>query len=287
MDSFPLPTREQLAFGFQGSPPSGQARLRHRLGAPRAARLGPRPRFRDPRQAALPLQQRIDEEARLRLERRIGAHLHGELRVVVTDNRYSILSVRRGKGSYEARLHHMFLGADPKVVRALARYIARNDSAASALINEYIDRNQQLIRLSLPGQPKTVRLQPQGRFFDLQEIFDRLNQGFFQGRIQAEITWGRRTQGRARRHRSLKMGSYSVEEQIIRINPALDRAFVPRFFVEYIVFHEMLHQVHEMPLVNGRRHFHTPSFVAAERAFPGYGVARRWELENLTRILHY
>ncbi|MDY0000886.1 MAG: SprT-like domain-containing protein [Polyangia bacterium] len=290
MDTLPnIPAREQLTFGFQRGPAPGPRRFRVSPGAPHRARQA---RFRramppDPRQAALPLAQEIDEVARLRLERRIGAHLRGELRVVVTDNRYSILSVRRGKGSYEARLHHMFLGADPKVVRALARYIARNDDEASAQINDYIDRNHHLIRLSLPGQGRPARLRPEGRYFDLEEIFDELNQTHFQGRIQARITWGRRTAGRAKRHRSVKMGSYSVEEQLIRINPSLDRAFVPRFFVEYVVFHEMLHQVHEIPVINGRRHYHTPGFVAHERSLPTYPAARRWELENLSRLLHY
>lgn len=290
MDSLlPLPAREQLSFGFPRSPVPGSRRLRVRAGAPRAARQARIQRGvpQDVRQAALPLGHPIDELARLRLERRIGAHLRGELRVVVTDNRYSILSVRRGRGTYEARLHHMFLGADPKVVRALARYIARNDPGASTLINEYIEQNQRLIRLSLPAQPRAAKLQPLGRYFDLQAIFDELNEEHFQGRIRAQITWGRRTGGRAKRHRSVKMGSYSLEEQLIRINPALDRAFVPRFFVEYIVFHEMLHQVHEIPVVNGRHHYHTPSFTAHERSFPAYPAARRWELENLSRLLHY
>ena len=53
------------------------------------------------------------------------------------------------------------------------------------------------------------------------------------------------------------MGSYSVEDKLIRIHRSLDRDLVPRFFVAWIVYHEMLHQVHGAPILNGRRQFHT------------------------------
>ena len=66
----------------------------------------------------------------------------------------------------------------------------------------------------------------------------------------AAITWGART-GRPKRRNSIKMGSYSVEDRLIRIHRSLDRVFVPRFFVAWIVFHEMLHQVHDIRVKHG------------------------------------
>lgn len=238
------------------------------------------------RQANLPLVRRVDDEARLRLQRRISAHMRGELTIAVTDNRYNIISVKRGRGRFEARLHHMFVDAEPRVVRALARFITRNDPKASAEIDAYIDANQHRIRHSLPAPPRRTRLRPDGECFDLSAIFDELNERYFQGRIEARITWGRRNRGRPRRRRSLKLGSYSVEEGIIRIHTSLDRPFVPRFFVESVVFHEMLHEIHEIPVVNGRHHYHTPAFLAHERQFELYDAARGWERENLSRLLY-
>jgi hypothetical protein len=172
-------------------------------------------------------------------------------------------------------------------VRALARYIARNDTEASAQINTYIDQHQNKIRHSLPARPRKINITTQGQFFDLEEIFDSLNQRYFGGRIEARITWGRRRIGSARRHGSVKMGSYFVEDQLIRIHCSLDRSFVPRFFVEAVVFHEMLHQVHEIPMVNGRHHFHTPAFRAHERTFEWAEATERWEKENLNRLLYF
>ncbi len=279
-------TNEQMLFGFNGrvpaSPPGALVPQRRRA---------PRNSFgvavMDPRQGQLPLVRKIDEAARLRLQRRIGAHLRGELQVTVTDNRYSIISVKRGKGTFEARLHHMFVDAEVGIVRALARYIARNDTEASATINVYIDKHQDKIRHSLPPRVRKITLIPGGQFFDLEEIFHALNQRYFGGRIEADITWGRRLRGPARRHGSVNMGSYSVEDQLIRIHNSLDRSFVPRFFVEAVVFHEMLHQVHEIPVVNGRHHFHTPAFKAQERTFEWADASERWEKENLNRLLYF
>jgi hypothetical protein len=83
------------------------------------------------------------------------------------------------------------------------------------------------------------------------------------------------------------MGSYSVEERLIRIHRSLDRGFVPRFFVEWIVYHEMLHQVHDIKLKNGRREFHSRAFLAEEARFDQYAAARAWERRFLDQLLTY
>ena len=81
------------------------------------------------------------------------------------------------------------------------------------------------------------------------------------------------------------MGSYSVEERLIRIHRSLDRGFVPRFFVEWIVFHEMLHQVHDIKVKNGRREFHSKAFLSNEARFERYAEARAWERIHLDALL--
>jgi len=180
----------------------------------------------------------------------------------------------------------MFAEAPPTVARALARYIALNERGASRELGSYIDANQGIIRRASRRLPPPLTLETRGEHYDLQEVFDSLNQRYFEGRIDARITWGPRG-GQRRRRISIKMGSYSVEDRLIRIHPSLDRRFVPRFFLEWIVYHEMLHQVHDIPVVGGRRRFHTPAFLREERAFLEYDRARLWERQNLDRILIY
>jgi hypothetical protein len=226
------------------------------------------------------------------LERRIRAHLaHGRVQVTLTDNRYTMISVRRiapGEDRarrYEVRLHHMFADADPVITRALAHYIAENDAEASRILGDFIDANAGHVRGRARRAP-TQLIFTAGEVHDLRAIFDELNARYFDNRIDAAITWGARC-GRPRRRNSIKMGSYSVEDRLIRIHRSLDRAFVPRFFVSWIVFHEMLHQVHDIRVKNGRREFHSKAFLADEAGFELYDQARSWERQHLDALLTY
>ena len=247
-----------------------------------------RPRQQAPRLSPTRRSPIDDEPARQRLERRITSHLpSGRLALAVTDNRHTMISVRREKGPlYRVRLHHMFLEAPASVTRALARYIAMNDPIASRELGSFIDSNQGAIRRASRRQPSPPTVETSGEVFDLQVVFDEINRQYFEDTIDARITWGARSNKR-RRRTSIKMGSYSVEDRLIRIHPALDRRFVPRWFLEWIVYHEMLHQVHDIPVVDGRRQFHTPEFLEQERLFEHYDRARLWERQNLDRILNF
>ncbi len=227
-------------------------------------------------------------EAQDSLERRIRAHMSkGRVAVTLTDNRYTMISVRRiaREKRYEVRLHHMFADADPVITRALARYIADNDADASRVLGDFIDDNAGHVRGRARKTPTQV-IFTAGEHHDLRQIFDELNERYFDNKIDAAITWGQRT-GRPRRRNSIKMGSYSVEDRLIRIHRSLDRAFVPRFFVAWIVFHEMLHQVHDIRVKNGRREFHSKEFLADEAQFEHYDQARMWERQHLDALLTY
>ena len=222
------------------------------------------------------------------LERRIRAHLtKGRVSVTLTDNRYTMISVRRlaKEKRYEVRLHHMFADADPVITRALARYIADNDAEASRVLGDFIDQNAGYVRGRARRQPTQV-IFTAGEHHDLRDIYDELNARYFDNKIDAAITWGQRC-GRPRRRNSIKMGSYSVEDRLIRIHRSLDRAFVPRFFVAWIVFHEMLHQVHDIRVKNGRREFHSKEFLADEAMYEHFDEAKAWERRHLDALLTY
>lgn len=227
-------------------------------------------------------------EAQESLERRIRAHLaKGRVSVTLTDNRYTMISVRRlaKEKRYEVRLHHMFVDADPVITRALANYIADNDADASRVLGDFIDQNSGHVRGRARRQP-TQLIFTAGEHHDLRQIYDELNARYFDNKIDAMITWGQRT-GRPKRRNSIKMGSYSVEDRLIRIHRSLDRAFIPSFFVAWIVFHEMLHQVHDIRVKNGRREFHSKEFLADEAMYEHYDEAKIWERRHLDALLTY
>ena len=205
------------------------------------------------------------------------------LELALTNNHYSMISVRRKADGYRLRLHRMFVDAEVRIVRALARYVVHNDRRASTLLGEYIEQHQHIIRQQ-ERRPRVMKMRTAGRHHDLQAIYDRLNAQLFAGALEARITWGPGTAA-GRRRRSIKMGSFAVEDRVIRIHPALDQENVPDFFVAWIVYHEMLHGKHEVLRTNGRRRNHTADFLAEERTFPDYLRACAWEKANLDRLL--
>jgi len=278
---------KQISFDFARRPGVASShptvRTRKRRNRPAAARTARKPIP----QANLPLTGPIDDTMLHRLTRRIQAHVPTKVYLIATDNRSTLLSVRRVDDSYKVRLHHMFLDADANVVRALAAYIVGRDAAASAVLDRYIDEHQDRIKTKPARTPPEVALNTQGDVWDLQDLFDRLNHVYFGGSLDLAITWGRANNKKPKRHHSIKMGSYSVEDRLIRIHPALDRPFVPRYFIETVVYHEMLHHVHPIPIKDGRRQFHTPEFRAHERAFPYYPHAKTWERANIDRLLYF
>jgi hypothetical protein len=203
------------------------------------------------------------------------------VRLSVTDNRSTMVSFRRAPAVLRLRLHHMFLDAPAPVVRAVADYAGRGQRRAGRLLDDFVRREQPRIRQHRDEHDEV--LSARGRTYDLREIFDRLNDAHFQGGVRAAIGWGR-TPGR-RRRKSIRLGVYDHQTREIRIHPALDQPAVPRFFVDFIVFHEMLHQVFPSSNGPGRRVHHPRAFRDREKAFPLYAQALRWERDNLRLLL--
>ena len=220
------------------------------------------------------------------LERRLRARLRAEVTVEVHDNTHTMVTFERVRRGWRIRVHHMFLAAPEDVVTALAEFVRSADARSSAVLDRFIERNKAFIRRVSPAQlRRRLRIEPVGRHHDLSAIFAALNRRYFSGRIAATITFGPAPRSR-RPRKSIKMGSYSADSRVIRIHPARDQPKVPRYFVEWIVFHEMLHHVYRARRGDdGRRCVHPPAFMQHERRFHDFQRAQAWEDENLDVLL--
>ena len=143
---------------------------------------------------------------------------------------------------------------------------------------------RKLAQPTLPMQ-RQLNLEQDGRHFDLRAIFDRLNERHFRNRLRGyKVVWGQRRKKRAKEY--FVFGTIQEEDRVIRINPRLDQPWVPRWFLEYVLYHEMLHSVVPDEIgPSGRRRVHTERFYEREKEFPSYRRARRWEEDNLARFL--
>jgi len=217
-----------------------------------------------------------------RLADAVAARLGEPVRLVVHDNRHTMVSFRRERGRIQFRVHHLFLGCPPEVVEALAGFVrpGRGDGrrTASRTIDAWVRDHRDRI-----APPRTGRMQARGRVHDLQAILDRLNAEHFEGTVEVRIGWGR--SGSLPGRRSIRTGVYLHAARAIRIHPALDREEVPEFYVASVVFHEMLHQVVPPAERGGRRTIHGREFRRQERTFPDHARSQAWERENVHLLL--
>jgi hypothetical protein len=233
-----------------------------------------------PRQLALPFDDGPLWDA-ASLEAALLRESGRPLRLTLTENRSVLLSFRRESGAVHLRLHHMFLHAPIGVVRAVARGLRRTSRSADGEVRRFMNENLHRVR----RVPRTLPpLLTRGRVYDLMQVYEGLNTRFFGGALRVPLTWGRGS-GRARRG-GLTFGSYDPVLGLIRIHPVLDRREVPAYFLESVVYHEMLHHhLGGVPDSAGRTVYHSRAFREAEARYPGHRDALAWEKENLPHLL--
>lgn len=145
---------------------------------------------------------------------------------------------------------------------------------------EYIKRDEMRERSveSKRERGRKVISGTKGSVYDLAEMFDRLNEKYFNGSLRRpSLTWSPR-----RTYRML--GHHDSTHDTIVISRSLDSAETPRFVVEYVMFHEMLHVHHPTVHHNGRRYNHTAQFRRDERKFSHYDAAENWIERNVRRL---
>lgn len=117
-----------------------------------------------------------------------------------------------------------------------------------------------------------------GVVYDLRKIFERLNRDYFRGSIPVPVlSWSARKTYRI-------LGHHDSTHETIIISRSLDAYDVPKYVVEYVVFHEMLHIHHPTQHRDGRRYNHTPQFRKDERKFAYFEEAERWIERNVRKL---
>lgn len=269
------------------------ARLRQSSGGKRAsvARTAPSAvRVPDPKVATLPLEFAqsgphifVHEGARQALERRFELAFGGPVQLAVTDNRHRMVSHSRNRRALKVRVHLMFVGGPDAVVEALVAYVLHGCRESSTILGDYIHANGNRIR---PDRPISGTLRAQGEVHDLEPLLDEVCETYL-GLPSPDlyVTWARRTAPRGRQRKTIKLGSYSPAERLIRVHPALDQAWVPRYFVSYILYHELMHDIVPPVRMGQRVLLHPPEFRRREREFRDFERALAWETRHIDRLL--
>jgi predicted metal-dependent hydrolase len=187
-------------------------------------------------------------------------------------------TIRLREGRLLVRLSDLLEGAPEYVLRAIAHLLL------AKMYRKPIDREHAMrYRRYVSSQPMSRKAHlvqqirgrkridsPQGRTYDLEAVFDELNTRYFYGLLaRPQMSWSTE---RARN----RLGHYDPAHNAIVVSRVFDHPRVPRYAVEYIVYHEMLHLKHPVKLRGSRRCVHSAEFKHEERLFPQLEAAKRF-----------
>jgi predicted metal-dependent hydrolase len=187
-------------------------------------------------------------------------------------------TIRLREGKLLVRLSDLLEGAPEPVLRAIAHILLAKmyrkpiTPAQAARFRKYVYSPEVRKKAHLVRQLRgRKRLAPaRGFFYDLDAIFEGLNLRFFGGmQARPKMSW---SQVRARN----VLGHYDPAHNAIIVSRIFDHPQVPRYAVEYIVYHEMLHLRHPVKLNGSRRCVHSAEFHAEEKQFPELEAAQRF-----------
>lgn len=187
-------------------------------------------------------------------------------------------TIRLRDGELKVRLSDLLEGAPQPVLRAIAHillaklyrksldpaHVTRYRRFASS---EHVMRQTERVR-QMRGRKKISTAK--GEHYDLEEVFESLNQRFFHGLMgRPVLTW---SEHKAKR----LLGHYDAAHNTIMISRVFDRKNTPRYAIEYLMYHEMLHLKHPVKVRGGRRCVHSLEFQEEEKLFPHLEEAKEY-----------
>src|SRR6266849_8367541 len=179
-------------------------------------------------------------------------------------------TIRLREGRLLVRLSDLLEGAPEAVVRAIAHILLAKmyrkpiDRRLAARYRKYVGSHDLVSKAHLVRQIRGRKQlhSPKGRVYDLDVVFEDLNRRFFHGLLgRPRMSWSPTKTRRI-------LGHYDPAHNAIVISRVFDQFLVPRYAVEYIVYHEMLHLKHPVRLRGSRRCVHSAEFQAEEKLFP-------------------
>jgi hypothetical protein len=191
-------------------------------------------------------------------------------------------TIRKRQGRILIRISDMLSDAPSDVILSLLIVLfckLENRSPPQSqlhLYKEYVNskRIRSRIRSNRKKRVKKDLTGPKGRHYDLNDSFARVNRRYFQGKLRMPtLSW-------SKSRTKCRFGHHDEALDTIIISKTLDDKNVPRFLLDYIMYHEALHIKHKTQFKNGRRRIHTKAFSEEEKRF-----SRREKAEQLLKKL--
>jgi hypothetical protein len=192
--------------------------------------------------------------------------------IAVRFRRFTSLNttIRLREGQIFVSLSDLLEGAPEYAIRAIAHILLAKlykkpvDAAQSLRYKRFassaaVTRQSELIR---HARGSKRYFGPEGRFYNLEAVFDSLNLRFFGGLLgRPQLTWSEQMAKRS-------LGHYDAAHNTIVVSRVFDRPSSPLYALEYLLYHEMLHLKHPVRMRGLRRCVHSREFKAEEARFP-------------------
>jgi hypothetical protein len=187
-------------------------------------------------------------------------------------------TIRLRQGKLYIRVSDLLEGAPEPVLHSIAHILLAKlyrqpvDRTHSARYRRYVASHDVAAQARLIRQMRGRKHihSARGHHYHLEEIFDDLNRRFFHGLMgRPQLTW-------SRKHARSSLGHYDPAHNAIVISRVFDHPRVPRYAIDYILYHEMLHLRHPVRLRGSRRCVHSREFLAEEKMFPELAQAKNF-----------
>ncbi|HEX6503843.1 MAG TPA: SprT-like domain-containing protein [Terriglobales bacterium] len=187
-------------------------------------------------------------------------------------------TIRLRDGRLLVRLSDLLEGAPEPILRSIAHILLAKmyrrpiERACATRYRRYISSHEISNKAHLVRQMRGRKRidSPRGRIYDLEKIFDDLNAKYFWGLLaRPRLTW-------SQNHARNSLGHYDPAHNAIVVSRVFDHPRVPRYAVEYILYHEMLHLKHPVKLRGSRRCVHSAEFQSEEKLFAHLQEAKRF-----------
>lgn len=193
--------------------------------------------------------------------------------LVVNNNARRVLSWRVEGSHLELSVHHTVLPCSEDIVLVA---LHGDDGAWGRLRRRFTEH--------APARPtRSAAVDPRGQHHQLDVLAARVRAAWPTLPVEVPVGWGRMP---ARLPRStVRLGSCGGQPTVVRIHPVLDNPDVPPWFIEFVLYHELLHALLPPQRVGDRRIIHSAEFRALERAHPDHTRALGWERSQLGVLL--
>lgn len=126
------------------------------------------------------------------------------------------------------------------------------------------------------SRARGLSLDPRGSHRDLRVVFEYVNSTYFRRAIaNPTLAWTEESP-------AIRLGYYFGPLNLLAVNRVFDSERVPRYVLEFVVYHELLHHIDAESGRRTRRVHHTKRFREQERRFSSWEDSERW-LNKLVR----